>query len=43
MTCKDNYTVSAWGEVCSLTIIIIHSTNCEVCVELRRKNEKAIK
>ena len=26
MTCKDNYTVSAWGEVCSLTIIIIHST-----------------
>jgi len=37
VTCKDNYTVSAWGEVCSLTIIIIHSTNVETVVELSRK------
>lgn len=29
MTCKDKYTVSAWGEVRFPTIIIIHSTHVE--------------
>lgn len=32
MMCKENYTVSAWGELYPPAIIIIHSTNIEICV-----------
>lgn len=40
MIYKDNYAVSAWGEVRLPAIIIIHSTNIESILLLHKESSK---